>query len=351
MLNLNCSINVDHKHIVSILDSFRVMTRHNGRLRGSTPGYLWFILFLQFGCMTPAAAGSSSTSLVPTLTPIQDFQDFIPFGMDPFQFDKPSEISKGSTRILFAGAVAARGNDIFVADTVQKLIFRIDRAQRTITTFKALSSGQPTALYLASDLSLYVVDRVQNQVLRYTRDGHLVTTFRDSFTLANPVDVMETAGTGRVLIADQLGAKIIEYNRAGAINRTIGQNINRPSPASSIIAMTASRDNIYLLDNVAREVRVTTADGELLYSAGSPSLKQPVALAVDNCQRLYVADQFNNAIHVFYDEDPLTVYENTHPGLSGFLQITDLWIDNDFLYVADGPTGKIKVLLIEGNCR
>ena len=304
---------------------------------------------LMFICGTSVIADTSPTSLTPTLTPVAQYENFIFFGVDPLRFEATKD-AFGSTRLLFAAAVAARGNDLFVADTGQQTIFHIDRAQNTISKFVTLTSGQFTALYLAQDLTLYVADRNQHQVVQYARDGRLLKTFRDPFLLSSPVDVAEAEGLDRVLIADELGAHIIEYSHIGAPIEVIGQDINIPDPLSSITAMAVNGKEIFLLDNLAREVHVINSSGELLYRISSPDMKQPMALAVDECQRIFVADRFDNSIYVFHYDNLLTVYKNENPGLSGFQYITDLWIDNNYLYVADGPTGRIKVFLIEGDC-
>lgn len=287
-----------------------------------------------------------------TLVPLEDYRDFIPFGTDLLRPDMANDSGTGFTKLLFIDAVAARGNDIFVADTNQRMIFLINRGQRSLSKFAPLTGGGSTDLYFASDFSLYVINQAQGQVIQYSRDGRIIRTFGDKRRgLSNPVAVVESTELNRILVADSLGAQISMFNRLGGTTRVIGQNINISNPASSIIDMAVANRFIYLLDNLAREVRVINLEGSLLYSFGSSQLKQPVALAIDYCGRIFVADQFDNTIHVFVDEEPLTIVKNSYPGLSGFQLITDLWIDNELLYVADGLSGSIKLLRIEGGCR
>jgi DNA-binding beta-propeller fold protein YncE len=287
----------------------------------------------------------------PLLTPLEDYRDFIPFGTDLLRPDMANDSGTGFTKLLFIDAVAARGNDIFVADTNQRMIFLIDRGQRSLSKFAPLTGGGSTDLYYASDFSLYVINQSRAQVIKYSRDGRIIRTFGGRRDLSNPVAVVESSELNRVLVADSLSAQVSMFNKLGGLTRVIGQNINFPSPASSIIDMASANGLIYLLDKLAREVSVANSEGKLLYTFGSSQLKQPVALAIDYCGRIFVADQFDNTIHVFVDEIPLTIFKNNHPGLTGFQLITDLWIDNELLYVADGLSGSIKLLRIEGGCR
>jgi len=259
----------------------------------------------------------------------------------------PAEFNK----LLFVSAVAARGNDIFVADTGQRTIFHIDRARKTLSVFAPLAAEQTPGLYLTTSLSLYVVDRRQKQVIEYTRDGRVVTIFSDSFALSSPVDVVESDGLDRILVADRIGAHVVAFNRLGGAVNVIGQNINLPHPMVSVVAMATEKNRIYLLDKAARKVQVINQEGEFLYDIGDSQLKQPAALAIDRCGRVFVADQFDNAIYVFQNERPHAVHANKNPGLTGFQLITDLWVDEAYLYVADGPAGRISVFRIEGSCQ
>lgn len=286
---------------------------------------------------------------IPELIPIEDYRDFLSFGSDTL---RPKETNKqtGITKLLYVAAVAARGNDIFVADTSQRTIFHIDRAQRSLSKFASLSGGIATDLYIASDFSVYVIDQLQRQVIQYSRDGRIIQIFENNMELANPVAVVESDELNRILVADGVAGHIVSFNKLGGTSRIIGQNINIPNPVSNIKDMVSSNGLIYLLDQVSRQVSIIDTEGRHLYNIDSQHLKQPVAIAVDSCQRLFVADQFDNSIHVFNDKESLTVFKNNNAGLNGFELITDLWIDNELLYITDGASGYIKVMLIDGGC-
>lgn len=303
------------------------------------------VIFLASQFITDAIAAHG----LPVLMPVEEYRDFISYASDPLRSNPETNETGGFAKLFSIDAIAARGNDLFVADSAQRSLFLIDRAQHSISKFVPLQGAGGTDLSIASDFSVYVIDRSQRQVLQYSRAGHLLGTFAHNIELSSPVAVAESAELDRVLVADAVTGHIVVFNKLGGLSRILGQSINAPWPISSIIDMVSDRGYIYLLDRLAREVSVIDIDGRHLISMGGLQLKQPVAMAIDHCQRLFVADQFNNSLHVFYDNAPLIVFENS-TGLNGVVMITDIWIDNALLYVADGVTGSIKVLRITGSC-
>lgn len=280
---------------------------------------------------------------------IEEYRDFIRSGIDPYRPDAGFGRS-GFKKILYAQAVAARGNDIFVADIAQRSLFLIDRMQRTLTEFAILPGGGPVNLYLATDYSLYVIDGLHRQITQYARDGRIIKVFSNRFDLVNPVDMAESAESGQLLIADAGRVHVAVFNSVGVMTDILGRGSNIAGSPADIAALAVDHDNIYLLNRLTPEVRVADLAGVMIYAVGQGQLKQPVAIALDPCQRLYVADQFDNAIHIFLQDQPVATRVNQSPGLTGFQLITDIWIDNELLYAADGPTGNIKVFHIEGSC-
>ncbi len=113
----------------------------------------------------------------PELLIINDYIDFIPRGHDPLDFDASGNLSGDYIKLLFVDSVAARGNDIFVADTTQRKIFRIDSIQRTISEFATLGPGIGTDLYVSDAFSLFVIDNQAGRVIEYFRDGRKIREF------------------------------------------------------------------------------------------------------------------------------------------------------------------------------
>ena len=139
-------------------------------LLATTLKYVLVVCLLMFSGIHFVADATADDG-IPVLTPVEDYRDFISIGTDPFRPDTMKDQTTGFTKLLSIDAVAARGNDIFVADTSQRMIFLIDRAQRSLSKFAPLKGGGNTDLYFASDFSLYVINQFDRQVIEYSRDG------------------------------------------------------------------------------------------------------------------------------------------------------------------------------------
>ena len=283
------------------------------------------------------------------LIPIDNFRDFLSFSNDPLNEGNLQTPASGYTQILSADAVAAYGNDIFVADPSQRTVFRIDRGRRTLSRFASLENGAETDLYVSSDLSLYEIDGFQRQVTQYGFDARQVRVYQNNLELSTPVAIAESRQFGGILVADRVANQIVAFNRLGGLSRILGQNINVGPVAGSIKDMTADENFIYILDELGRQVNTVDMEGRVLYSFGKEQLKQPVALAVDRCHRVFVADQFDNAIHVYLDDTHLASF-NSNSGYTGLVRLNDIDIDIDVLYMADGATGDIRMMRIDGKC-
>ncbi len=284
------------------------------------------------------------------LTLVQEYNDFFLIANDPFRVPATQQAQSRYLKPGYISAVAARGNQIFFVDSGRSRLFYLDGMMKTISEFAVLRGGQTAGLFVAQDLSVYVIDGFDRSVLHYSRDGRLLTRFNRDDVLLNPVDVLQNEPNNQVIIADSLGAFLAEFNVFGGLRRQLGQNINQASIASSIIAFAAAPGRYYLLDGLSRSVSVMDTNGDVLDIIGQEILKHPVSIATDRCGRIFVADSFDNAIHIFTGNEEIVTLPNKAFGLTGFSLITDIWIDENFLYVADGPAAKIKKYLIDTDC-
>ncbi len=284
------------------------------------------------------------------LTEVQVFKDFLQTATDPFSASGSSLEQPRFIKPLFISAVAARHNHIFFIDSGRSRIYFLDSLSKTISEFAVLKGGETRGLFIAQDLSLFVVDRFDRAVLHYSRDGRLLGRIERDDVLVNPIDVIQNEPHNDVVIADSFGAYLVEFNILGGLRSLIGQNINQATAPANIVAITAGHGRYYLLDGLSRSVTVMNRNGETLDTIGRGVLKQPVSLATDMCGRIFVADQFDNALHIFTPDGLMASLSNERPGLTGFSLITDIWVDENFLYVADGPTAKIKKYLIDIDC-
>lgn len=116
---------------------------------------------------------------------------------------------------------------------------------------------------------------------------------------------------------------------------------NRPTGA-----VETSKGDIFVSDGYANcALHKFRKDGTLLNTWGAPGMEPGKffvmhSLWVDNRDRIWVADREGNSIQVFTDEGELLMYAS-----EGLYQPSELWADNDFVYV--GERGGITIFNME----
>jgi hypothetical protein len=151
-----------------------------------------------------------------------------------------------------------------------------------------------------------------------------------------------------VLIADELSQRLAMFD---AMSNPTGLFITTLSPvavAASIAAIAATVDSVFVLDAASREVTQLDLNGRPVMTYGEDALLAPVALAVDECRRVFVADGHPGGLFVsspeFYGSNSraLLPIEITPA-------VTDLWIDGNTMYVAAGNLG-VYVMAVDPPC-
>ncbi len=250
----------------------------------------------------------------------------------------------GPAGLSYPVAIAAYVNDLFIADAGRRAVYRFDQAADALSVFAPLDVDPVAAdLYLDDDLSLYVVDARSAQVLRFDASGRLVQRFANSANLSYPVAVVADRRRARVLVADRLYAHVLEFNQLGTLTGTIRLR----SPLGTAVAMARQGDDLYVVDQQAHRVQRVALDRDVQTQFGAADLERPVAVAADRYGRVFVADDADNRIKVFLEDELEAVAGGRELGWG---QIADLWIDAERLYVADGLSSRVLVFNLLPPC-
>ena len=244
-------------------------------------------------------------------------------------------------------AVAARGNDVFVVDAGQEILFKFDRILGTLTpvmNLRSVAAGEVADIYVARDLSFYLVDPLGAQVLQFDRLGRLLQTFKNG--LNRPVAVSVDEVSGRVFVADGVYDYILVFSSTGQLLGSAGGRGSEPGQFLNITAMTQGRDGFYIAARVGQRLQVLGDDGRYRYSLPQEDVIFPTAIAVDNDGRVYVGDFSDNAIKIYGEGRLLGRLGMAGAGLGEFRHITDLWLDEGLLFVADSMNGRIQVMRV-----
>lgn len=246
-------------------------------------------------------------------------------------------------------AVAARGNDVFVIDAGQELLFKYNRIMRSIDVVMNLRGvlvGEASDIYVARDLSFYIADPMGSRVLQFDRHGRLIRTYSNTMNLARPVAVSVEESSGRVLVADGVYDHILVFDSFGNLVASGGGRGSDLGQFLNITAMASGVDGLYITARFGQRTQVLADDGRYRYSLPQGDVTFPTAIAVDSEGRVYVSDFIDNSIRIYGEGRLIGRIGITGSGLGEFRHITDLWFDEGLLYVADSLNGRVQVLRV-----
>jgi len=252
-------------------------------------------------------------------------------------------------RFLRPVAVAARGNFIYVVDAGQNLLYRYSRDFGKLTTLKdlnAIVAGEVTDLYVDRDLSFYITDTDGGRVLHFDPEGNLIQVFEDRRNLARPVSIIVDEERGQILIADGFNDDVMIFNRLGVLQGAIGARGTDAGEFLNIQAMAEGPDGIYVACRLGHRVQVMSRDGDYIKSFEENTVTFPLAIVVDRDKRAFVGDYLDNTIKVYVDGRLTDKLGGSGSGPGRFKRITDMWLDEGMLYVADSLNGRIQVARI-----
>ncbi|MDH4107981.1 MAG: hypothetical protein OEW35_06675 [Gammaproteobacteria bacterium] len=254
----------------------------------------------------------------------------------------------GRYQLGYAAAVAARGGSVFVVDSAAGGVVRIDPSLTRAELLYPLGDPTTRGLHVTRDLLIYVVDRQERAVIELSDTGAPRRHFSDSSLLPAPVDLALTNWDATLVVADELTAQLVVFDSMGGPTAVLGSNIAGPRIASTMQAISGGGNGVYVLDGGLQEVVHFDLAGRPLGGYGEDDLVAPVAMTVDECGRVFVADGHPQGLFVglggvFGHGMRVPFDASINPA------VTDLWIDGDELYVAAGAAG-IQVYLVEPGC-
>lgn len=290
-------------------------------------------------------------------------------------------------------AVDGRGN-IFIADQANNRIRKVAAGSGTITTYagnghvgwssdgvSATATGLylPGAVALDSGGNLYIADTQDNRVRRVDAATGIITTYAGNgdYLFAGDGDLASNSavpfpqglafdssdnlyivdGSRRIRKVTKTTQRISTIAGGGRMG---GQDGIPATSASDIspqgIAVSSSGD-VYFSDPYSNSIRKVSASSGLILTAGS-GLNFPQAVAIDSTGNLFVADTGHLVVRkngvVIAGTGPTTYSETPYSGEGGLAtnaQIAPYQIASDHigsLYIADQSNRILKVNLATG---
>lgn len=235
-------------------------------------------------------------------------------------------------------AAAARWSDVYLVDAGLNRVYHYDTMARTLRPMLGQPGGAGMKLCVLPDASVMVLDPLAGRLVRYSREGVRISDLRGEALLAGASDVAVDDRSDTTWIADGINARVIAVRPA--LNAMVPFPLVMPGgepPLGQLVALAAGGGVLYALDAGRSRVLRIDPQGRVLQSFGEGLLRLPHALAVDRGGRVFVADRFDQTLHLFVAGKPLAVIAAAALGAA---EIRDLRVHDDDLVIADALGAK-----------
>ena len=215
-----------------------------------------------------------------------------------------------TTALASPVAVAVRPDGaVFLADTVLKTVFLLNRDGRLIRIAAQVGLERPAGLaYDAAAEQLYVADASSDRILVYGASGGLVRGWGRSGNrdgeFNHPTHVAVDS-SGNVLVVDALNFRIQAFSRQGVFLWKFGhQGDGSGDLAAPKGIATDLEGHVYVVDALFDTVQVFNPDGALLMAFGERGSRAgqfwlPGGLYINARSEVFVADPYNQRVQVF----------------------------------------------------
>lgn len=240
-------------------------------------------------------------------------------------------------KLINPSALAAFGNDLYVADQGQGTVFRIDVASQRVEPIASIARAGTVRLRTGSDGSLYILSPDRSDIVRLLPGGHSIR-YGDTFAIPKPADMVLLPQAQQLWVADGFGS-LFEFTPLGQAQRKLGHLASGSRPTLLI----AAGNHVVGLDDACACAIVIGLDGEVIGRFGEDTIRSPVAADFDRYGRLWISNDGGRELEVFRGE----ILEARIASISlGLAQVSALAFDFDRAYLADGLAGRINAYTV-----
>ncbi len=246
-------------------------------------------------------------------------------------------------------ATAARGKYIYIVEGADKEVYLYDNDLDRLQLIPGISKHikhEISDIYVAPDLSFYLTDSSAGRVLQFSKSGKLLQIFENYLNMSRPVGVTVDEHRGFVLIADGSYDYVLVFDRQGVLLDAIGARGERPGEFRALSAIALGNEGVFITSRIGKRAQVVNLDSRFRYAFEENTLVFPTAIVVDEDNQAFVSDSFDNTIKIFRKGELVSTFGGTGSGPGRFNKITDMWLDEGFLYVTDSLNRRIQILRI-----
>ena len=306
-------------------------------------------------------------NLVWPLPPEQPRIRFVTMHRGEIDFDKKKE-SRFKTLLLGPeaptpmhvlvkpyGVAVGKSGRVYVTDTVQRKVFVIDPAAKSVTFVGNEGQGKvqkPIGVAVDDDDRVFVADATLNRIFGYGPDGELIIAMGSEGELENPSGLALDRQKHLLYVADSKRHKVLVYSSEdGKAIREIGERGLEEGKFNFPTNLFVDRESrLYVADTMNFRVQIFDADGKFLRALGTlgdgpGNLARPKGVAVDSEGHIYIADSNFHNYQIFDSEGRLLLYVGiAGRGPGEFLLPAGMAVDDqDRIYVADQGNSRVQV--------
>lgn len=280
--------------------------------------------------------GTKKANFLDRLAGIQR-RDFKPYFVKPF------------------GIATDSRNRIYVSDSVQGVVFVLDRENRKVTYVGAddrVSLAVPLGIAVDSKDRLWVAAAAGQHVYEFDADGNALMALGGPNEMTNPTDVALDEARHRLYVTDSVGQRVLVYDsESGKLIAQFGKRgpgdgqFNFPS-----FVAVDGQGNIYISDTLNFRVQIFDPQYRFLQTFGKQGnrwgqFSRPKGIALDSYQNLYVVDSDFCNFQVFDPKEQLLMFLGGWGPMPGrFALPAGIVIDKqNFIYVTDQGNRRIQI--------
>ena len=340
-------------------------------MRGNMVRVMAVLMLLTAGCVTEHAAVAPAThaplAIVwpkPPATPRIAYVDSVSgprdLGAAKPLLQRMIESFTGTTEehLVRPTGVAARADTLYVADPGAQALWIFDLTGRHYTKVHRLGNvvlSSPVAVAAKPDGGVFVADSLLKKIFLVDRSGKLLQTISDD-ALARPASLAYDPTTDRLYVADSSAHRIVLFGADGKRIRTLGKRGGEDGEFNYPTHLSVDKiGTLFVTDALNYRVQAFDRDGKFLWKFGragdtSGTLAAPKGITTDSDGNVYVVDALFDAVQIFSSKGTfLLAFGERGTGPGQFSIPGGIFISpDDRIYVADAYNQRIQVFEFVG---
>jgi hypothetical protein len=276
-----------------------------------------------------------------------------------FERVKDLIFGEAEQRLVRPMAVAVVDGVIYVADPGAHGVHRFDSKGQGYALIGAPQGAplpSPVGLARGAAGEVYVADSALARIFVIRPGAKAAEPVALQATLHQPTGLAYDATSGRLFVTDTTAHDIKVFNRAGALENTIGKRGTAPGEFNfPTLLWRTPQGHLHVTDSLNFRVQTLDEKGHVLGSFGRQGdgggdSSRPKGIATDRYEHLYVVDSLFHSVQIFDTAGRyLLSIGGRGRGPGEFWLPTGIFIDSDdTIYIADSYNRRVQVLRYVG---